>query len=127
MRAILSEVLAGTLDAGSAASRVWDVDGRFQGKTPAAGARLRVRVFLDLGLAVLGDLLRASAGVPDASLAHGDLARSLPPDSGAPLERCMAQWLAARQDVPLNMSPEALLDRALLALGALGAAQVAAR
>jgi len=127
MRVILSGVLAGTLDARAAASGVWALDGRFEGKTPAAEARTRVRVFLDLGLAILGDLLRAGAGVPGATLAHGDLARGLPPDSGVPLERCMARWLAARQDVPLNMSPEALLDRALLALEALGATEDAVR
>lgn len=127
MRVILSGVLAGTLDARAAASGVWALDGRFEGKTPAAEARMRVRVFLDLGLAILGDLLRACAGVPGAALAHGDLAQGLPPDSGVPLERCMARWLAARQDVPLNMSPEALLDRALLALEALGATEDAVR
>lgn len=88
---------------------------------------MRARVFLDFGLAVLGDLLRASAGVPAARLAHGDLASSLGAGSDIRLERCMAQWLAARQDVPLNMSPEGLLDRALLALGALGATEDALR
>lgn len=127
MRAILSGVLSGELDARTAATGVWEVDGRFEGKTPAAGARMRARVFLDFGLAVLGDILRAGAGVPLESLAHGDIAESVPPGSDVRLERCMAQWLAARQDVPLNMAPEALLDRALIALEALGAAEDAVR
>jgi hypothetical protein len=123
MRAILERVLCGELDAFGAAAAVREIEGDFQFKTAAAGERVRVRTFLDLALAVLRDRERAAAGVSPGHLAHGDLfarSRAAAGERGEPSARRRAsqleQCLRARQDVDLNLSPEALLERALLAL-----------
>jgi len=117
MRAGIQRVLAGELDPLAAAAAVGELDGEFPGRTPSARARARARAFLDLLLAVLADLARAEAGADPATLAHGDLASAERGRAGAArsaqrLELC----LSARQDVEANLAPDAILERALLAL-----------
>ena len=117
----LAGVLAGDLDPLAVAAEIGELPGEFPGRTPAARARNRARAVLDLLLAVLADLARAEAGVEPERLAHGDLARTLravgraqptPLAASRRLELC----LQARQDVEANLAPDAILERALLAL-----------
>lgn len=116
LREILVDVLTGACDASEALQRYSGVDGDYEAKTDAASARIKARAFLDLALDALCDLRRASAGMDVDSLAHADLCASATAASdarrGAQLEQC----LLARQDVDLNLSPDAALERALLAL-----------
>jgi DNA polymerase-3 subunit delta' len=121
IRARIESVLAGDLDALLAAAELGDLPGEFAGRTPSARARNRARAILDLTLAVLGDLARAAAGVDVADLPHGDLAqRSRAADVGDASEASRARQLEvclqARQDVEANLAPDAILERALLAL-----------
>ena len=107
MRGLLEEVASGERSERGAADRLWELDGEFPGKTARASARLRAITFLDLGLELLGERER------NAALAGGDAGT----DPGRARRRwCMDQWLAARQDVDLNLSPEAIVERALYAL-----------
>ncbi|MDA1264036.1 MAG: hypothetical protein O2816_03030, partial [Planctomycetota bacterium] len=103
---------------------VWEIDGDFPAKTPAASRRLRGQTFLDVGLELWLDLERRLAGRPQERLPHGDLVATLPTLTGPQRERRREAWLRARQDVALNLSPEALVDRALSATAVLGEAGV---
>lgn len=116
MRARIAAVLGGDLDPLAAAAETGKQDGEFPGKTPTAQARARARTFLDLNLAVLFDLERAGAGVDPDALAHGDLASRLGPVGDGSRARRLEVCLQARQDVELNLNPDAILERALLAL-----------
>lgn len=116
MRAAIEAVLRGELDPLAAAARIGDLDGDFPGKTPASQARARAKTFLDLALAVLVDLERAGAGVAPETLAHGDLAARVAAAEDGPRARRLEVCLQARQDVEANLLPDAILERALLAL-----------
>jgi DNA polymerase-3 subunit delta' len=126
-RARIEAVLAGDLDPLAAAAELGDLPGEFGGRTPTARARHRARAILDLALAVLGDLARSAAGVDAADLAHGDLARriragdaeaAVAAEAASPASRArqLELCLQARQDVEANLAPDAILERALLAL-----------
>ena len=71
---------------------------------------------LDLGLEILADVERTAAGSDAGDLAHGDAAKAA---IGGALEDVYARrrigraWLAAREDLGLNLGPEALIERAL--------------
>jgi hypothetical protein len=117
MREIVARRLAGEIETAAAASEFADIDGRFPGRTAAMVARARARAFLDLALAVVADGVRAAAGADVATLAHADL---VPQMSGLPMRTLrsrLEQCLRARQDVDLNLAPEAIIERALRALG----------
>jgi DNA polymerase-3 subunit delta' len=116
MRSAILGVLAGELDPLAAAAGISGLEGDYPGKTPAARSRARARAFLDLLLAVLGDLARADAGVDPDLLAHGDLAGRLEPIQEIVRARRLEVCLQARQDVDANLLPDAILERALLAL-----------
>jgi DNA polymerase-3 subunit delta' len=121
LRARIEGVLRGDLDPLAAAAEIGDLPGEFPGRTPSARARARARTVLDLLLAVLRDLTRARAGADPAGLAHGDLASggsvaSYMEASQAHRERALEVCLEARQDVEANLAPDAILERALLAL-----------
>jgi DNA polymerase-3 subunit delta' len=113
--ALLAAVLAGELDPLAACGRLLELPGEFNGQTPAAQTRARARAALDLLGEVLRDGLRACAGVPIAELAHGELVAAAPRPESA---WCSAlnEVLALRGEVELNLSPQGILDRALLAL-----------
>ncbi len=116
MRELVRGVLAGELDA-LAAVEAWDaLEGDFEARTPSASARLKARAFLDLGVELLSDLRRARAGLAAEALAHGDLAAARWAPPLPVLERQLEEWLRARQDVDLNLAPDAAVERALLAL-----------
>jgi len=116
MRARITAVLAGELDPLAAAAEIGALDGEFPGKSPTAQARARARTFLDLLLAVLVDVERAAAGADPDSLAHGDLASRGAGPTGGLRARRLDLCLQARQDVEANLHPDAILERALLAL-----------
>jgi hypothetical protein len=119
MRAQIEAVLRGELDPLAAAAAIGEIAGDFPGQTPSAKARARARAFLDLVLAVLADLARADAGLDPGSLAHGDLAAPAGPAvgrAGGSAARRLEVCLQARQDVDANLAPDAILERALLAL-----------
>ena len=108
MRELLEAVLTGERSERGAADKLWELEGTFPGKTPRASARLRASVFLDLGLFLMrsGERELARAG-GRAGWAAGSRARR---------RWRMDQWLRARQDIELNLSPEAAVERALYAL-----------
>ena len=64
---------------------------------------------------------RAAAGGNPAELAHGSMAgRIAAAPFGRSRERRRAAaegWLSAREDLNLNLSPEALVERALASIG----------
>jgi DNA polymerase-3 subunit delta' len=115
-RAILCACLAGRLDAFAATAALVEVGGELQGKTAAAKARNAARATIDLGIALGRDSERLAAGVEAARLPHGGalLEAGLDLVGPAPRER-LEQALAARQDVDLNLAPDAALERMLLA------------
>lgn len=93
---------------------LWELDGEFDGKTPAAQSRTRGAAFLDLGLALLLDVERLAAGADPEELAFGDLAAQLAPLGELDRRRRLAPWLEARQDVSIHLAPDGLVDRALM-------------
>ena len=115
MRELILGVALGELLPAEAGARIWELEGEFPGKTPAAQRRARAGTLLDVGLELWLDVERGAAGVPPAELAHGDRIGVLPPLPQVVRDRRMESWLLARQDVALNLSPEALVDRALAA------------
>jgi DNA polymerase III subunit delta' len=117
MRRRIEGVLAGELDPLVAAAEIGALDGDFPGRTPTAKARAKARACLDLLLAVLRDLARGEAGVAPDSLPHGDLGARAAPSGEAARARRLEVCLQARQDVDANLAPDAILERALLALG----------
>lgn len=117
IRAILAEVGRGELAAAAATREIWEVEGKFPGKTPAASSRARARVALDLLLAVVADLRRLGAGLEPDELPHGDLAAELAarePRSDLDLGGRLAALVEIRGDVERNLLPELLVERALL-------------
>lgn len=115
-RTLIEDVLAGRRSALGAARGVWEVEGKFEGKTPSAREREQARVFLDLCLEVGLDRARLTAGAPPEDLAHGDLD---PATAGGGPERSAASLealLSARADIERNLAPQAVVDAGLLAL-----------
>jgi hypothetical protein len=115
LREIVLGVARGERNPVEAAAAIWEVEGDYPGKTPSAKRLLRAQTLLDVGLEVWLDLERSAAGADAAELPHGDCLEGL---WGLPVplrERRLEAWLQARQDIALNLSPEALVDRALAA------------
>jgi len=110
MRALLIGVLVGEVRPPEAAAALWEIDGEFQGNTPLKQTRDRARRCIDLGIEILGDLLRADAGIPSETLAHGDLAE-LVQDGAWRLREVLEGWLDARHDLDVNLAPDAVMDR----------------
>jgi DNA polymerase-3 subunit delta' len=115
MRTLIERVLTGEIDALAAAREARAIEGDFEFKTALTGERVRARTFLDLWLEVLRDRERAAAGISTDRLAHGDLVRRLQGTSTARRASQLEQCLRARQDIDLNLSPDAAVERALLA------------
>ncbi|MEC7232264.1 MAG: hypothetical protein VX015_09750 [Planctomycetota bacterium] len=121
MQALLGAAFCGDRSRAEVAMELFDLDGDFPGKTASAQRRTRARTILDLGLEVLADVERAAAGGDPAQLAHGATASRI---AAAPFGRSRERrraaadgWLAAREDLNLNLSPEALVERALASIG----------
>lgn len=120
MREHLEDLLLGRDTAQRVAARIEEVEGEFHGARPTAKARDRARTALDLVLAVLRDLRRARAGADPEGLPHGDLAAVLAEAGRLPGERGLGRRielvLESRADVERNLTPDALVERALLAV-----------
>jgi DNA polymerase-3 subunit delta' len=118
LHAALVALARGERDAPAVAADVWALEAEFAGKSDNAQARERVRVALDLAQLLARDALRHASGVPADALAFADgasvLARRL---GGAQLVRLGLELARARADVERNLTPAAVLERALLALG----------
>lgn len=119
MRALMVGVLLGEVRPQDAGAALWEVVGEFHGNTPLKQTRDRARRCIDLGVAVLGDLLRADAGLPTDDLGHGDLAVVLQERRGRPRE-VLEAWLDARHDLDVNLAPDAVMDRCWFALAPRG-------
>ncbi len=120
MRALLDLVLRGSVAPTTAAQAFWELDGTFEGKTPKAQERARLRPMLDLAAAVLADFERYACGASASELLHGDLVAGEPLpgsvcSSGARV-RALETVLTLRADVEANIDPALLLERALLEL-----------
>jgi hypothetical protein len=126
-REVLEGLLSGGWDALAAARAVWEAEGRFEGKTPAARQRDQARAFLDLALDVTSDLLRAACGAGADTLPHGDVATGAAAIDEGFLRRALDALLAARADLERNLDAQVLVDEALLALGDRGVTRGAAR
>jgi DNA polymerase-3 subunit delta' len=128
MRAILVAVLCGEQSPLAAAAMLAQLDGRFEGKTPAGRERERARSVLELAVAMLGDVARLHAGMPAQSLPHGDLQDCLHKMAGAQQPNLLSLAVEAlctlRADIDLNLDPGAALERATLVLAARQPAQI---
>ena len=113
-RAALTDCMAGRASAWEALQALDELPGEFPGKTAAAKARNEARATLDLALALLRDAARLEAGLDPAAVPHGDALVGLPPRLAG--RDVLERVLAARQDVDLNLAPDAALERMLLAL-----------
>ena len=111
---VLFELARGERPVVGAAALLWDLEGRFPGKTPAAKARERVRMSLDLAIELARCRLAFQAGVPAEELVFGEAVAALP--RAPALEEELEALVECRGDVERNLAPEAILDRALLAL-----------
>jgi len=115
MRAQIEAAIDGTSEPFAIAAEVAELEGDFPGKTAAARGRSRARTFQDLAIAVLTDAIRHANGIAPESLAHGDLALRFAGVPESVLLSSLERILQARQDVEHNLSPDAAIDRALLA------------
>lgn len=116
MEDLLAAAFCGRRTNADVARELFEVEGEFPGKTPAAERRTLALTAIDLGLEILTDVERVAAGRDASALAHGDVASAA---LNGPLEntylrrRIGRAWLAAREDLGLNLLPEALIERAL--------------
>ncbi len=127
MQSLLGAAFSGERSTVEVGTELWLVDGVFPGKTAVAQRRTRARAALELGIELLTDVERVAAGADPATLRHGAIAGRVAarrgPLSTRPGRRAAAcAWLSAREDLNLNLSPEALLDRALSVLARTSAA-----
>ncbi len=87
------------------ARALFELEGEFPGRTPLARSRARARAVLDLLLARAAEERRRRVSE------RGD-----DPGAGSSARARMDRWFQARADVDSNLSPEAILERALLVL-----------
>ncbi|HED66591.1 MAG TPA: DNA polymerase III subunit [Planctomycetes bacterium] len=111
----LEAALSGKLAPLRAAAHIWDLEGEFPGKTPAAKARGRARFALDLMLDLLADAEKLDAGIDPLRLPFGEVARPLLPRGIEARRRTLEALLACRSDIDRNLAPEGVLERSLLA------------
>ena len=123
MLGLIERALGGE-DALALVQELSTVEAEFLGKTPSIKNRARARFFLDLVLEVCVDLQRAGGGLDPRKLAYGDLCGVIQsPAAGrgalrsSGLRRAVDLCLNARQDVDMNLTPDAACERALIALG----------
>lgn len=123
-RRALVECLHGEVGPLRAAQSLWELEGEFTGGTPTAQARSRARFVIELALALLQDQSRAAQGLPLERLPHGDVVRleRLRFDALA-CAKAREGLLVCRADIERNLTPDAVLERALLFLAQCGHAQ----
>lgn len=97
-------------------AELFDVEGKFSGRTATAQKRSRVTEWLDLLVGILRDHERFLAGLPEERLPLGNWASAIPALPEALRRERLEHVLRARQDVGLNLAPETLLERALTAV-----------
>ena len=97
-------------------AELFEVEGKFSGRTATAQKRSRVTEWLDLLVGILRDHERFLAGLPEDRLPLGNWASDLPAIPEALRRDRLDHVLQARQDVGLNLAPETLLERALTAI-----------
>lgn len=128
MQELIGSALAGSRSGSDVAMELFDLKGSFPGKTPAAQRRTRARIALEMGVELLTDLERVIAGMDPRELPHGMVVGPLLESgrfSDGPARRRIAEtWLKALEDLGLNLSPEGLLDRALLSISQHSISQV---
>lgn len=123
VRAILVRALDGE-DPHRCADELGALKIEFPGDTPTRQARARARFVIDLALELLGDLARASAGVAPDALAHGELCGdALDSAPGSALRAALDAALSARQDVDMNLAPDAATLRTVMGLSDLARAR----
>ena len=111
---VVADLVLGLVRPLEGARRVIAADGEFSGATPLAKERDRARTFLELALAVAGDITRRRAGAPAEDLCHGDILAMGAPEH---LDRHALEALfVARADVERNLGPAALIERSALVL-----------
>ena len=124
-RQLLADLITGKRGPIETSHRVWELEGEFGGGTERAKARGRGRAMVDLCLELIADTERVLAGTAPEDLAHGDLVqamlRAAPGGhlSALALDRATEVLGRCRADLVGNLTPEAVLDRTMLALGGL--------
>jgi DNA polymerase III subunit delta' len=94
-------------------TELFEIDGKFSGRTATAQKRSRVTEWLDLLIGILRDHERFLAGFPTDRLPLGTWASAIPAVAESLRRVRLDHVLQARQDVGLNLAPETLLERAL--------------
>jgi hypothetical protein len=121
-RELLLEVISGGLAPATAANAILLLEGEFEGRTPAAQARARMRALLDLAAELAADWVRLALGASSDGLAHGEeLSRLGAGQAGSPAGLALARrWRLAlaerRTELEHNVSSELVLDRACMDL-----------
>jgi len=126
-RDLLLSLLAGRRGAVDCSRAVWDLDGKFGGGTDRAQARMRTRNVVDYMLEFMGDLARCCAGADPREQIHAELLHALGGDDspalllalGPRVDVARRRLLECRTDIEANITPDAILDRAFLALAIL--------
>ncbi len=117
LRGLLLECLQRRLPPLTVAPALWELEGEFEGDKPTALARSRARFVLQMALELLRDHRRAEQGLGLDALPHGDIVEleRLGFDPLA-VARVREGILTCRADVDRNLSPEGVLERAMLQL-----------
>jgi DNA polymerase III delta' subunit len=120
-RRALLECMHGQIQPLAMAPGLWELEGEFEGDKPTAKARARARFVVELALGLLQDQRRAAQGIPIKLLPHGDVVR-LDRRRYDPLTSSRARegLLTCRADIDRNLTPEAILERAMMCLAGSG-------
>jgi hypothetical protein len=126
---LVLSLLSGKRGAIECSRAVWDLDGEFVAKTDRAIARMRGRSLLDFLLEFSGDVTRCCVGADPSLLVHADMLFAL---GGGPqaapayfaslgprIDASRTKLLQCRSDLDSNIAPDAVVDRAFLALSLL--------
>ncbi len=116
LRELAADVFYGRRPPLDAARAVFELEGDFRGTTPLARERDRARALLEIALALVGDAVRAGAGVPPDELAHGEVVCT----GLSPPRAALDKLLEARADVERNLGPAPVIERTLLVLAEAG-------
>lgn len=117
LRTQLASLVRGERQALEVAAELEELEGDYAGKTPAARARERARIVLELLQTLVRDAWRLHAGIGPEALPLGELARALADRRDArELAQQGASLAQTRADIERNLAPGPLLERALLTL-----------
>ena len=124
---LLSALLSGKRGAMDCSNEVWNLEGEFVAATDRAMARMRARSLLDFALEFIADLSRCCAGANVDRQVHTDLLISMSGEDsprylaglGPRVEVVREKLLECRGDIEANVTPDAVVARAFLALSQL--------